>query len=150
MPGSIRNLNASEVFAESLRSELNNYKYQPLLEGTDEFCALKTLYDDFLKNGNLEKFYSKYYATVPMKSTRFFHGLSRNAATLLSTKVPDSLVAFSKKQREKPEKTNSITPLKERQIAGLQYLGRYCLHKLHKMHARVSSTLPEIVDISRP
>ena len=46
VPGAIRNINASEVFAESLRSELNNYKYQPLLEGTDEFCVLKTLYDD--------------------------------------------------------------------------------------------------------
>ena len=74
-----------------------------------------------------------------MKSTRFFRGLSRNAATLLSTKVADSLVAFSKKQREKPEKTNSITPLTEREIAGLQYLGGYVLHKLHKKHARVSS-----------
>ena len=110
VPGAIRNINASEVFAESLRSELNNYKYQPLLEGTDEFCVLKTLYDDFLKNGILEKFYSKYYATVPMKSTRFACGLSRNTATLLSTKVADSLVAFSKKQREKPEK-NSWSPI---------------------------------------
>lgn len=41
-------------------SEQNNYKYQPLLEDTDYFCVLETLYDDFLKNGNLEKFYSKY------------------------------------------------------------------------------------------
>lgn len=139
VPGAIRSINASEVFAESLRSELNNYKYQPLLEGTHEFCVLKTLYDGFLKNGNLEKFYSKYYATVPMKSTRFFRGLSRNAATLLSTKVADSIVAFCKKQREKPEKTNSISPLKEREIAGLQYLGGYVLHKLHKKHARASS-----------
>ena len=46
VPGAIRNINASEVFAESLRSELNNYKCQPPLEGTDEFCVLKTLYDD--------------------------------------------------------------------------------------------------------
>ena len=54
MPGAVPNINASEVFAESLRSELNSYKYQPLLEGTEEFSVLKTLYDDFLKNGNLE------------------------------------------------------------------------------------------------
>ena len=119
MSGAVRNINAFEVFAESLRSELNCYKYQPLLEGTVEFSVFKTLYDDFLKNGNLEKFYSKYYATVPMKSTIFFRGLSRNAATLLSTKVADSLVAFCKNQRESPAKTNSTTPLKEREIAGL-------------------------------
>ena len=67
----VRSINVAEVFAESLRSELNSYTYQPIQEGTDEFFALKTLYDDFLKNGNLEKFYSKYYATVPLKSTRF-------------------------------------------------------------------------------
>ena len=72
VPGAVRSINASEVFAESLMSELNNYKYQPLLEGTHEFCVLKTLYDGFLKNENLEKFYSKYYA---VKSTRFFRGL---------------------------------------------------------------------------
>ena len=54
MPGAVRNINASEVFAEGLRSELNSYKYQPLLEGTEEFSVFETLYDDFLKNGNLE------------------------------------------------------------------------------------------------
>ena len=54
----VRSINVAEVFAESLRSELNSYTYQPIQEGTDEFFALKTLYDDFLKNGNLEKFYS--------------------------------------------------------------------------------------------
>ena len=74
-----------------------------------------------------------------MKSARFFRGLSRNAATLLSTKVADGLVAFCKKQREKPEKINSTTPLKEIEIADLQYLGGYVLHKLHKKHARASS-----------
>ena len=79
MPSAVRSINAAEVYAESLRNELNSYTYQPILEGTDEFSALKTLYDDFLKNGNLEKFYSKYYATVPLKSTRFFCGLSRNS-----------------------------------------------------------------------
>lgn len=135
----VRSINVAEVFAESLRSELNSYTYQPIQEGTDEFFALKTLYDDFLKNGNLEKFYSKYYATVPLKSTRFFCGLSRNAATLLSTKVADSLIAFCKKQRESPEAINSTTALKEREMAGLQYLGGYVLHKLHKKHARASS-----------
>ena len=131
MSSAVCSINAAEVFAEHLRSELNSYTYQPILEGTDEFSALKTLYDDFLKNGNLEKFYSKYYATVPLKSTRFFCGLSRNAATLIA----DSLIAFCKKQRESPGTINSTTALKEREMAGLQYLGGYVLHNLHKKHA---------------
>ena len=34
---------------------------------------------------------------------------------------------------------NSTTALKEREMAGLQYLGGYVLHKLYKKHARASS-----------
>lgn len=77
---------------------------------------------------------------MPMKSTRFFRGLSKNAATFLSTKVADSLIAFSIKQREKPEETYHITPLNEKERAGLQYLGGYVLHKLHKKHASSRET----------
>lgn len=75
-----------------------------------------------------------------MKSTRFFRGLSKNVAILLSTKVADSLIAFSIKQRGKPEETYHITPLNEKERAGLQYLGGYVLHKLHKKHASSRET----------
>ena len=40
-----------------------------------------------------EKFYGKYYAPIPLKSTSFFRGLSRNAATLLAIKVADRMLA---------------------------------------------------------
>lgn len=140
MATAVHNVKKAEVFAESLRNEVNSYAYQPLQEGSEEFSALKELYDNFIRTGNIEKFYSKYYATVALKSTRFFCGLSRNAATLLSTKVADSLIAYCKKQMESPDKTSSSTVLKnEREMAGLQYLGGYVLHKLHKKHARASS-----------
>lgn len=49
---------------------------------TEGFCVFKTLYDGYLKNGDTEKFYGKYYSQVPLESTTFFRGLSRNAATL--------------------------------------------------------------------
>ena len=86
----VRNINAAGVFAENLRKELSSYVYQPLSESSDEYSFLKTLYDDFTKSVNLDKYYSKYYAKVPLRSTAFFSGLSRNAATLLSTKIADS------------------------------------------------------------
>ena len=123
----VRNINAAGVFAENLRKELSSYVYQPLSESSDEYSFLKTLYDDFTKSGNLDKYYSKYYAKVPLRSTTFFSGLSRNAATLLSTKIANSLIAFNKMERES---TNTTTILNERDIAGLQYLGGYVLHKL--------------------
>ena len=132
----VRNINAAGVFAENLRKELSSYVYQPLSESSDEYSFLKTLYDDFTKSGNLDKYYSKYYAKVPFRSTTFFSGLSRNAATLLSTKIANSLIAFNKMERES---TNTTTILHERDIAGLQYLGGYVLHKLYRKHAKANT-----------
>ena len=132
----VRNINAAGVFAENLRKELSSYVYQPLSESSDEYSFLKTLYDDFTKSGNLDKYYSKYYAKVPLRSTTFFSGLSRNAATLLSTKIANSLIAFNKMERES---TNTTTILHERDIAGLQYLGGYVLHKLYRKHAKANT-----------
>ena len=126
----VRNINAAGVFAENLRKELSSYVYQPLSESSDEYSFLKTLYDDFTKSGNL------YYAKVPLRSTTFFSGLSRNAATLLSTKIANSLIAFNKMERES---TNTTTILNERDIAGLQYLGGYVLHKLYRKHAKANT-----------
>ena len=50
------------------------------------------------KKRNAEKFYSMFYSTVPLRSTRYFVGLSRNDAILLSTKLADHMLSYSKKQ----------------------------------------------------
>lgn len=57
-------------------------------------------------------------------------GLSSNAATLLSTKVADCLIAHSKQKDESPN-PNIRTKLCDREMAGLQYIGGYVLHKLY-------------------
>ena len=64
------------------------------------------MYDGFFKNGDLEKFYRKYYATVPVKSTQFFTGLSRIAATLLSTEVAGHLIAYCKRSKNSGDNSN--------------------------------------------
>ena len=77
-----------------------------------------------------------------MKSTTFFRGLSRNAATLLAIKVADNMVAHGKHAKSSPD--NSILPsktvLSDKETAGLQYLGGYVLHNLHKKCAKMSSS----------
>ena len=130
----------SKVFNANLRSEFSHYEYIQLTE-TEEFSVFKILYDGYLKNGDTEKFYGKYYAQVPLKSTRFFRGLSRNAATLLATKVADTMIAHCKRMKSSPDRSilSSTTVLSEKEKAGLQYLGGYVLHNLHKKCARKSS-----------
>ena len=90
------------------------------------------------KNGNAEKFYSKYYAicTIALQATEYFPGLSRNSATLLSTKLADRLLAHSKEVQLSPNPADDEVEksLQEKEIAGLQYLGGYVLQKLHNKH----------------
>ena len=87
-----------------------------------------------------EKFYGTYYATVAAKSTQFISGISRNAATLLATKVADCLLAYSKEQKHSTESSHHIeTVLSDKEKAGMQYLGDYVLHNLHKKHGRTNS-----------
>ena len=75
-----------------------------------------------------------------MKSTAFFTGLSRNAATLLSTNVADCLIAYCKSSKNSGDNSNpTTTVLSEREWAGLQYLVGYVLHNLNKKHARTGT-----------
>ena len=135
----VRNVKERKVFGENLTNELSNYSYQQLQEDSNEFSAVKAIYEGYTRNGDAEKFYGKYYATVAAKSTQFFSGISRNAAALLATKVADCLLAYSKEQKQTESSHHIETVLSDKEKAGMQYLGGYVLHNLHKKHGRTNS-----------
>ena len=139
MAQAIKNVKESEVFAASLRTELTEYEYmyEQLNEETHEFSVMQTLFDGYLKNGNAEKFYGKFYAQVPLNAANFFQGLSRNSATLLATKVANSMLTYCKNMMSPTDDSPaSHTTLSDKEKAGLQYIGGYVLHKLNKIYAR--------------
>lgn len=77
-----------------------------------------------------------------MHSAKHFEGLSRNAATLLSTKVADSMLAHSAEEKLLASHTCvSLTKLSDKEKAGLQYIGGSVLHKLYNKHAIVKKLL---------
>lgn len=88
-----------KAFAAGLRDELTNYQFQELEEGSQEFATIQLLYNDFVKSNNTEKFYSNFYAQIALKSTTYFRGLSRNAATLLSTSIADKMLAHVRQSK---------------------------------------------------
>jgi len=91
-----------------------------------------------VKKGDAEQFYSSFYGDVAANATRYFKGLTRNAATLLVTKVADSMILFWR--QEKQTTTNSIAAeLNDKQKAGLQYFRGYVLQNLFKKHCIVNS-----------
>ena len=61
--------------------------------------------------------------------------MSRNAATLLSTKIADIMLANSKEKSVVPVKDFDIK-LTDKEMAGLQYVGGYVLHKLYNKHTK--------------
>jgi len=79
---------------------------------------------------------------------KHFEGLSRNAATLLSTKVADCTLAHSK-EKTKIHTCASLTKLSDEEKAGLQYIGGYVLKKLHNKHvnAKKSSECEQAVSL---
>ena len=127
-----------KVFSGSIRSELSLYQYFKVLEeGSEEFKNFKSLFEGHMKNSNVEKFYGKYCGTMPLNSVRYFKAFSRNCATLLSTKVADSMLAFCKKKNSVDDRCKelTVTKLSDREKAGLQYVGGYVMHNLHKKHS---------------
>ena len=90
-----------------------------------------------MKKKNQEQFYAKFYSTVPLNSCRYFTGLSTNSATLLSTKLADVMLAYSKEKAVIIFTVRNFKfELTEKEMAGLQYIGGYVLHKLHNKNIK--------------
>lgn len=97
----------NEVYPKSVRDELRSYTYG-LQDVTAGFCEIEDLCKRLIKSGNAERFYSSFHSTIALNAVKHFDGLSRNAATLLSTKVADCMLAHSK---EKIESMYTCAPL---------------------------------------
>ena len=73
-------------------------------------------------------------------ATIMLKGLSRNAATL-ATKVADYILSYCKGIKSSDKNPPSAQKvLSEKEQAGLQYVGGYVLHNLHKKYARKNTT----------
>ena len=132
-------LKENKAHSEMLRQELSSYLFESPDE--DRYNQLRDIFEGYTKNGSVEKFYGKYYATVAVNSVTFFRGLTQNAATLLAVKVADSLLAYCNKVRSPSESSKELnTVLSDRDKSCIQYLGGYVLHNLHNKHRTKTSS----------
>lgn len=113
-------------FDASPRNEITRHTIE-LEEGSQEFSLLKTIYESLQKKGDAEKFYSNFYGNVPVDATKYFEGLTQNAATLLAMKVADSMLIHCKQQKHSTTSSEALPPLTDKQKAGLQYVAGYVL-----------------------
>lgn len=127
----------SKMYPQLIREEIKSYNCNL----TSEFSEIQNLYKRLINSGNAERFYATFYSTVALHAVKHFEGLSRNAATLLSTKVADGMLAHSKEKLLETHTCTSLTKLSDKEKAGLQYIGGYVLHKLHNKHAIAKKTL---------
>ena len=138
----------NKIYPKSIRDELSSYTYNNGVQDlTAGFCDIEDLYKRLMKSGNAERFYSSFYSTIALNAVKHFEGLSRNTATLLSTKVADCMLAHSKEKTESVYTCAPLTKLSDEEKAGLQYIGGYVLHKLHTKHVSKSSESEQAVSI---
>ena len=138
MNNAVKNIKERKVFNLKIQIELTVFTFA-LEEGSDEFLHLKAIYES-LRKKDVEKFYSNFYGTVALNATKYFRGITRNAATLLSTKVADSRIANHKKQKSSSLSNESdIQELTDKQKAGLHCVSGYVLQNLHKKYYKVNS-----------
>lgn len=97
-------------FDVSLRNEITGFIFE-LEEGSQEFCLLKTIYESLQKKADAEKFYSNFYGNVALNATKYFKGLTQNAATLLAMKVPDSMLVHCKQKKDSMTGSETLPPL---------------------------------------
>ena len=126
----------NKVFSKTIRGELMTYSFTNLAEESTEFVELLKIYQQLLKKKNQEQFYAKFYSTVLLNSCTYFTALSRNSATLLSTKLADVMLAYSKEKAVITVRNFKFELTSEKEKAGLLYIGGYVLHKLHNKNIK--------------
>ncbi|XP_068676884.1 uncharacterized protein [Montipora foliosa] len=114
------------IYPKEIRDEIESFTN--LEDSSAEFSEIQSLHKRLKKSGNAERFYACFYSTIVLNAVKHFKGLTRNAATLLSTKVADCLLVHSKEKVENHTST------------GLQYIGGYVLHKLHNKHVNTNKS----------
>ena len=128
----VEKIRSTAVFPKQIKNELLVYQLSKLEASSPQFKILSDLFKSFQQKNDDEKFYTNFYASVPVKSRDFFPGLTSAAATLLATKLADKMVIYCKQQANEQTQPSS-KDLCERERGGLQYIGGYVLHNLHNL-----------------
>lgn len=122
-------------YPPSIKTELKNFTINNDSVNSDLYTMVSPTFKKFNKTGNMEKLYSNMYSEIVIKAPMYFEGLSRDASTLVLTKLVDKLIAQRKKLNNK-NAANSIieTPfvLSQNERHGLIYIGGYVFKKLYK------------------
>ena len=138
----------NKIYPKEIRDEIESLTN--LEDLSAEFSEIQSLHKRLKKCRNAERFYACCYSTIVLNAVK---GLTRNAATLLSTKVANCLLVHSKEKIENHTSTCSLlTKLSSEEKAGLQYIRGYVLHKLHNKHVNTnkSSESKQAISILKP
>ena len=75
----------NKIYPKEIRDQIESFTN--LEDSSAEFSEIQSLHKRLKKSGKTERFYACFYSSIVLN----FKGLTRNAATLLSTKVADCL-----------------------------------------------------------
>ncbi len=97
---------------------------------SEGMAELQKLSDLLISKGNAKQFYSKYFAVAIPHFRKLFSEFSSQGSTLVSTRIADKIVAYSKQKGTSEVSVKKILSVNEK--CALQYLGGYVLSKLNR------------------
>ena len=90
-----------KITATPKKYELSHYNVKN--ENDKLWTLTSQIFEKFMKNGDIDKFFSNMYSTIVLKAPEFFPSLSCDSVTLLSKKLVDKLVAQHKQLKLRSE-----------------------------------------------
>ena len=119
----------NKCYGEEIRKELKKDKTDLAL-----LNAYKVPYKKFVKNGDVEQFYTYCYSNIIVYSDTYLSTYSQHAGTLLLLKLTDRLIVFAKNESKLVEniKQELTEDLSDKEKHGLKYIGGYILQKLYR------------------
>ena len=130
---SVRDLAADQCFPSEFREQFIGFAFVLPCSDDDKWkgiSEMQKLYQCLMSRGNAEQFYSKFYAIVIPHFRNLFSQFSSQGATLVSTRIANKVIAYSKQKGTAEWPAKTVLTVNEKYA--LQYLGGYVLSKLNR------------------
>ena len=130
---SVKDVAEDQCFPSHFREQFIGFGFVPPSSDDEKWkgiSELQKLFKSLITKGKAEQFYSNFYAVVIPHFRILFSEFSSQGSTLLSTKIADKIVAYSREKEKSQIPVKTVLTVNEK--CALQYLGGYVLSRLNR------------------
>ena len=133
---SVDSLAKDEGYPEYIRDQFKTLVMDNMQPNNNLYENVVVIYPKIAKNSDPEKFFNEFYGKIVLQSEKYF-GVKNPQSTLITSKIVEKLLHYSKVLQQGGEgslsstsETEQYISLSEREFHGLQYLAGYVVSNL--------------------